>query len=779
MPTIPEAIHIALQHHQAGRLHEAEAIYRQILEIQPANHVALHHMGVIAHHVGKPQIAVDYMSRAIAIHPDEATYHNNLGEAYRVMGNAEKATAHFEQATRLKPDYADAFYNLGVLFHEQGKLEEAGAYYHKALSLQPASPRASNNLGNVLKAQGRLEDALSRYRDALASDPGFAEAHNNLGAALQAQGKLEEALSHYRQALARKSDYAEAHSNLGIVLQMQGKLEEAVAHYRQALTLKPDFADGYCNLGSVFQIQGQLEEAVEYYRQALKLRPAFPRAAKGLGFVLKLQGKLDEAMACYRQCLEVMPGDGLRILLGTSAPVIYRSKDHLLQARRTFQKQVNGLLREALSVTDPIMEVDATNFFLAYQGLNERDLQVKVARLYEQACPSLQYTADHCRLSPPRPAGGKIKIGFVSMYFWNHTVGNLIRGIMARLSRRSFSVSVLTFPRKPDVISEFIAGHADHTIVLPTSLDAVRRRIAEEQFDILFYADIGMDPFTYYLAYSRLAPVQCVTWGHPVTTGLKTIDYFVSSKLIEPDNATRHYSESLVRLKQLPAYYYRPEISEPLKSRRELGLSESAHLYLCPQSLFKIHPDFDEMIAGILQADPQGELILIDGTSKHWNTLLMDRFRETIPLVVDRIRFMPRMNGHDFLSLLSVVDVILDPLHWSGGNTTFEALSFGTPIVTLPGEFMRGRVTYGCYKQMGVMDCVAKSRAQYVKTAVRLGTDRAFREATKQKILARNHVLYENHAVLREYEQFFVRAVEKSRRGGRKPSRRGARTKAR
>lgn len=764
MPTIDEAITIAFQHHQAGRLQEAEAIYRQILEVQPANHAALHYLGMIAHHVGKPQVAIDYMSRAIAICPEEAVYHNNLGEAYRVLGDTEKAVAHFEQAVVLKPEYVDAYYNLGVVRHQQGASEEAMTYYRKVLTLNPSYAKAHNNLGNILKEQGRVEDALIHYREALAFDPACAEACNNVGAILQTQGKLEEALVHFRQALALKPDFAEACSNLGLILQVQGKIEEAVAHFRQALALKPDFADGYCNLGSVFQVQGKMEEAVDYYRQALALRPAFPKAAKGLGFVLKLQGKLDEAMACYRQCLEVMPGDGLRILMGTSVPVIYQSQNHLLMTRRKIQEQVAGLLMQTLSITDPIMEVDATNFFIAYQGLNDHDLQQSIGRLYERACPSLSYIADHCRMSPYRPAGSKIKIGFISMYFWNHTVGNLMRGIMARLSRRAFSVSVLTFPRKSDAISEFIARNADHTIILPTSLDAVRRRIAEEQFDILFYADIGMDPFTYYLAYSRLAPVQCTTWGHPVTTGIKTMDYFVSSEFLEPDQASGHYSERLVHLKNLPTCYYKPVIVGSLKSRRDLGLSENAHLYLCPQSLFKIHPDFDKFIAGILHSDQQGELILLDGTSKHWNTLLMDRFRKTIPHGIERIRFVPRLNGHDFLGLLSVADVILDPLHWSGGNTTFEALFLGTPIVTLPSEFMRGRVTYGCYKQMDVMDCVAATREDYVKLAVRLGTNPKHRAKIKAKILDRNHVLYENIEVVREYERAFLQMVNETRR---------------
>jgi predicted O-linked N-acetylglucosamine transferase (SPINDLY family) len=130
--------------------------------------------------------------------------------------------------------------------------------------------------------------------------------------------------------------------------------------------------------------------------------------------------------------------------------------------------------------------------------------------------------------------------------------------------------------------------------------------------------------------------------------------------------------------------------------------------------------------------------------------------------VADRIRFLARLSTDDFLQLLAAVPVVLDTLHFGGGTTSFMAMAAGTPVVTMPSEFMRGRVMHACYKQMGMMDCVAKSPAQYVKTAVRLGTDCAFREATKQKILARNHVLYENHNVVTEYERFFLAALKAS-----------------
>ena len=799
MAMISEALNIALQHHQAGRLREAEALYRQILQAQPEHPDALHLLGVIAQQVGQYDVAIRYINRAIAVNAQAAEFHNNIGEAYRAMGKLEEAVTHYRQAVALKPTYTGAYSNLGNALREQGKLKEAVTQYRQALALQPTYAEAHNNLGAALFEQGKLEEAVAQYRQALALEPTYAEAHNNLGAALHEQGKLEEAVltcrqalalkpsfaeAHnrlgaalheqgklveaeacFRQALALKPGYAEAHNNLGVALREQGKLEEALAHYRQALALKPMNAEAHSNLGSALKEQGKLEEALGHYRQALALKPALAEAHKNMGNALHEQGKLEEALVHYRQALTLKPNDGLKILIATALPVIAQSKAHLYAARNSLTQQVSGLLNQDLSLVNPLREAAGTNFYLGYQGLNDRDIQQSLSRLYAQACPSLIYTAAHCQPFRPVPADCKIKVGFISKFFRNHTIGMLMRGIIAQLSRKHFSVIAFTFPNQQDQISELISRQADRMVVLPPTLEAARQQIAQEQLDILFYADIGMDPLTYFLAFSRLAPVQCVTWGHPVTTGIRTIDYFISSESLEPDHAEQHYSEQLIRLKHLPTYYYRPTISTPLKSRRDFGLEDGRRIYLCPQSLFKLHPDFDEVMARILRADQQGEVILIEGVAKHWNELLANRFQETIPDVVDRIRFLPRQTSPDFRRLLAVADVILDPLHWSGGSTTYEALLSGTPIITLPSEFMRGRVTYACYQQMGMMECVASSTDDYVKKAVRLGTDPKYREKVKGRILAANDVLYENAEVVRDFERFFKEAVDAARRG--------------
>ncbi len=248
MPTIPEALQTALQHHQAGRLREAEAIYRQILQIEPDQPDALHLLGVIAHHMGRHQIAVEQIRKAIALNPNVAEFHNNLGEAYRALGMNHEAVEGYRRALALKPGFAEAHYNLGIQLSDQGLIEDAITSYRNALVCNPQYAEAHNNLGNALLGQGQEEEAVACYRRALDIKPDYAAAHNNLGNACKAQGRLEEAIECYQRALALTSDYAEAHVNLGNALCEQGSIEEALACYRRALTIKPHFAEAHSNL---------------------------------------------------------------------------------------------------------------------------------------------------------------------------------------------------------------------------------------------------------------------------------------------------------------------------------------------------------------------------------------------------------------------------------------------------------------------------------------------------------------------------------------------------
>jgi tetratricopeptide (TPR) repeat protein/2-polyprenyl-3-methyl-5-hydroxy-6-metoxy-1,4-benzoquinol methylase len=304
---IAELMATALRHHQAGQLAEAERHYRAILAIDQNHADSLHLLGVIGLQLGRNEMAVDLIRKAIALDDRKPAFHNNIGLAFDALGRTEDAVLHYRRAVTLNPSYVEAHANLGAALLAQGKLDEAVARYQRALALKPDFAEAHNNLGNALKEQGKLDEAVTRYQRALTLKPAFAEAHNNLGNALKRQGKLDEAVTRYQRALALKPGYVEAHHNLANALKEQGKLDEAAACYRQALVLRPGYVEAHYNLGNALHKQGKLDEASAEYRQALALKPNFAEAHYSLGTALQEQGKLDEAVTQYQRALALAP----------------------------------------------------------------------------------------------------------------------------------------------------------------------------------------------------------------------------------------------------------------------------------------------------------------------------------------------------------------------------------------------------------------------------------------------------------------------------------------
>ncbi|MFC1845005.1 tetratricopeptide repeat protein [Thermodesulfobacteriota bacterium] len=295
----------ALALHQAGRLHEAEALYRQILAVEPDHPDALHYFGMLAYQVGKNEIAIELISRALKCRPDYINAHNNLGIVLNDQGRPDEAIASFQRALALRPDHAEVHFNLGNTLKDQGKLNKAAASYRQALSLNPDYAEAHNNLGIIYKDQGNLDEAVASFRKALFLKPDYAEAHYNLGNSLNDQGKLDEAVASYRKAISLRPDYAEAHYNLGNVFRDKGKADEAVASYRQVLSLKPGYVDAHNNLGGILKDQGKLDEAIASFQQALTLNPDSAEMHYNLGVIFRESGKLDDAIASYKKALSL------------------------------------------------------------------------------------------------------------------------------------------------------------------------------------------------------------------------------------------------------------------------------------------------------------------------------------------------------------------------------------------------------------------------------------------------------------------------------------------
>lgn len=628
-----------------------------------------------------------------------------------------------------------------------------------------------------------LQQALAHYeagrfvqmevlcRRVLTSAPKNADALHLLGVMWWKRCDLTKALPLLEQAVALNQSHANYHLSLATVLAGLGQSPEAAAHYTLALQFDPTLTQAYNNLGNLLSQENRHSEAIPLYKKALQLNPKMTLAHYNLGNTLQHMGDYENALYYYQKGLDCLPDNDIanmiKVQLALAQPAIPGSQAQINQARtRTVL-----LLKELLAAKAQFaanQAFNSANFFFAYQGMNNRDLQQVLAKFWLITCPELRPRELPWEIYPRR--GERIQLGICSSLLHQHTIGKLYQGLIDHLDRHRFEVWLLRpSDSKNDTMSVRIQAAADHVVPLSNIHEQARQQIAELALDILFYPDIGMMPFSYYLIFHRLAPVQCVSWGHPDTTGVPTIDYFLSSELMESKYADQHYTEQLIRLRHLPTYYYHPAVDDLIPDRASIGLPENGKvkLYVCPQSLFKFHPETDHALGELLRRDPNSVLVLIHGIHRTWSDLLRQRFANCFPDVVNRVAFVNRLSEQQFLMLLKCADVLLDPPHFGGGNTSYEALALEIPIVTWPGPFMRGRVTAGIYRTMGFTDLIADDAEHYLQLAYRVANDLEYRRYCQEQIRQRSSVLYENMAAVHEMEDFFIAALAAAHRGER------------
>ncbi|HMP07391.1 MAG TPA: TIGR03032 family protein [Lacipirellulaceae bacterium] len=536
-----------------------------------------------------------------------------------------------------------------------------------------------------------------------------------------------------------------------LALQREGRIVEAIGLFERVCALRPHSAELWNHLGNALQDAGRQEQALAVYRRGAEAEPTYGPVLQNLGYVLVAHGRTDEGIGYLREAQSVQPADVNHVLLATAMPIVYESTDDVSARRTKMLADVAGLVERGLSI-DATRTLIPTNFFAAYQGENDRELNLHLGRLYRGP--------DATEGRPVERPGGKLRVGFLSAYFRDHTIGRLNIGRIERLPRGEFEAVVCSVGQHDDPLAERFRKAADRFVVLPRNVAEARRLVAEERLDLLFFTDVGMDALSYTLAFSRMAPVQAATWGHPVTTGSPTMDYFLSSELLETLDGPSHYSERLLRPQSLCTYYERPRIAGPPKSRRDFGLPDGAPLYACPQTLFKFHPEFDAFLAGVLRQDPDGRLVLIEGRTAHWPRLLRERFQRVMPDVTDRMAWLKPLPNDDFLQLLALCDASLDPLHFGGGNTSYEALAVGTPVVTLPGSYLRSRISRALYAKMAdgasfseTPAPIATGPAHFVELAIELAHAGPRRRATRDWLADRGPRLFEDEAEVDDFAQ--------------------------
>ncbi len=687
-PHIRELLNAALHRHQGGRFAEAERLYAQILQANPRHVDALHLRGVLAHQTGRLDEAVLHIGSAIAENPRVPAFHNNLGNALKAQGRLDEADAAYEHALHLNPRYFEAHYNRGLLRQAQGRLDEAVESYRKVLAHKPDHADAYNNMGNTLQSQGKFMEAMAAYGRALQLRPGFAEAHNNTGNVLRAQGDAQGAIASYTRALSHDPRHAEALRNLGIVLAEQGRLEESAAALQRALALKPHEAAAHCTLGNTLMLQGRAAAAAACFRRSLELNPDFAEAALGLAIAAIPVFAEGAAQA------------------DAAADEFGRALEELTVWNSAHPHRLGG----AIGSHQP--------FYLAYRNADVGALLARYGDLASAAA------ADRWHPSQSRGTRtDRLRIVIVSGQVRAHPVWDVIlRGLIAHLDRQRFEIHVYHTAGLRDAETAWAEQRVDRFVQGPKPHHAWLEDIAMDKPDILLYPEVGMDPVTCALAALRLAPVQVASWGHPITTGLPTIDCYLSGALIEGPHGAQHYRERLVRLPGTgvctDASALRAQPWDAPKAPPDV-----VRFAICQQPM-KFDPADDALLARIACEVGACELWLPSPLNLPWAAA---RLRHRLAAVFRaagldpeaHLRIVPWLPRERFLGFLDAMDVFLDCPAFSGYTTAWQAVHRGLPVVTLEGEFLRQRLAAGVLRQIGVTDGIADSRPSYVETAVR------------------------------------------------------------
>lgn len=683
--------------------------------------------------------------QAMVANPGDAVARNCLGIVARTERRLTDALALFHQAIELQPGFAEAHNNLGNAFRDAGDLTQAATCYRRALMLKPLFAEAHNNLGVVCLARDQVLEALCCFEEAIRILPTYAEAHNNLANAYRQRGELVAAGASLETALQLKPNSPEIHNNLANIWRETGQLDLARQHYEQAVRLRPDFADAHENLGTVLLDLDRGREAVAAYERAQVLQPPRLETWLNLGNAYRLVGRIQDARDAYQRAADIEPQDlWHRLRIAALCPPVFRSHEEMEEQRHRALNAWPRLAAEQRKRGTVSWQARLAEPAFAWQFLdgNLRPLKEAYANIFAASSP----------LPRTKPLRSRPRVGIVVSSGHEGLFLRSLAGVVQRLNTSRFELAVIC-PQGSELAIRRGLAREIPLVLIPTSFPAAVETIRAEQFSVLYFWEIGTDATNYFLPFFQLAPVQCTSWGVQVTSGMRHVDYYLGSELVEPSNATDHYSERLLLSPTLLTYQVPPCLPRPAKTRDAFGFSDHQHLYVCAQQLGKFHPDFDAVLAGILRQDSEGIVVGVSDRAEVAMDIVRSRFAHAYPDMARRLVFLPRLEFIEYLQLLNVADVLLDPPHFGGVNSTYDALAIGQPIVTRASDYHRGRYTAGCLRKMGVTETVAKDSLEYVQLAVRLGTDRDYRHDLRREIRIAAAAVFRDDEAVREHER--------------------------
>ena len=525
--------------------------------------------------------------------------------------------------------------------------------------------------------------------------------------------------------------------------------------YPENLSLLRNISLTYFNQANFFETENILKKII-------KINLKETNALNMLILVLEEQDKIEEA----KQFIDIglnnnLLNDHWKIKKELLIPMIKNDTDEIIKFRSNIDKFIEEILNNQndynFNINDHLIK--PPQFGLSYDQFDNLEINKKCVTLFRKIYPELNEIYLH-----KNAPSSKIKLGFISEYFTDHTIGKLFKGIILKIDKKKFEVFVFHSEqtKKGSILDELINAENKgiiKNIFLPKDFKQKQISILDKKLDILFYAEIGLSLQLYFLSYIRLAKYQVTSWGHPETTGNDSIDYFISSKLIESENSNKNFSEKLICSESLPMFYYKPKVKNIL----DVEKISKINLYSCPQTLFKLHPDFDKIIEGIQKRDKNSIFYFIKDSNKALNNIFINRLKKNIKINIDRIHFLETMNWEEYINHCGRASVLLDPLYFGAGNSFYESMFYGTPTITMPTNYTKSRLVLGAYNQMEISDMkfnpIVKTIDDYVNSAVEIANNRNLIDIKHQFKSKAEIKLYENEKSISDLEYVLNKIV--------------------
>lgn len=545
----------------------------------------------------------------------------------------------------------------------------------------------------------------------------------------------------------------------GIKFFQKKDFKKAQFYFEKTLEVAPNSSPTLENLSKSYLETGDYDKAEKILKYFISLNKENDQIAYKLLYdIYSTLNKYDELKNLTKTAINKNKFDNeFQLKSSLFYPSFFNSLEEIDEIRKKFTDEVEKLIQNEkvpnLDLSEKLFQ--PPNFKLSYDGYDNLEINKKLIKLYKKIYPGLESIGEYSFSK-----NEKIKIGFISEFFSDHTIAKLFKGIIYKLNKENFEVYVFhsnkTLPGKIfNEINESVVSYNYENIILPKDFHEKVKTIRNKNLDLLLYPDIHMSTNLYYLTLLRLAKFQITSWGHPETTGNNKIDFFLSSKLLETDGYQNNFSEKVLLSNYLPMYFYKPKITFALKKEDML----SKNIYSCPQSLFKMHPSFDEAIKKILHKDKKAQIFFIKDRKEILSKMFFKRLNKIMSENVDRINFIDRLTPEEFVHYCGKVSVLLDPFWFGAGNTFHESMLYGTPTVTMPTKYLKSRVVAGAYKQMQIDDApIFNNIDDYVDKCVELANQDNLDLKMYYKEQAEKN-LFENSNVIDDLEKIFKSIV--------------------